>query len=661
MALPEGCVAIVGENGAGKSSIVNLIDICLFGPESRSLADSLSDDAVGDLLLELTFEHGVQTFRVRRGYSSAGRGKTTLDFETLYPHPDVETWKPLTRESQKETQALIDEVLGLSRESFRASAFLMQGDGAAFTEALPRDRKRILADVLGLNIWERLHARVREDRRKMETGRERLAFSLEQAQAVLGNQAEVRQELEFATNAVSDWTRTVEEAKELVETLRSQIERDRVDVERVNRLRTLRQVCADDLVRLEEQVRKALEEQEYLARARAELASLPDAEAIGRLLRIQFAMSELAKLLERKLQLAYTKDKQTAVCPTCGQDLHDEALEAVQGKSAAVEYLIRERSAELNELGAGWATPEMVEDALAEARAGEGRRKELEAREKAAPPAVGRSKLSEAQAKLDEANSEYERAARGIRSEDALAALDAQLSERRNMLHEAERNLDAARERQWRRKSELERTEAATVEVEELGPALEAIDAKLAVYAMLERAFSRDGIPALIVETAAIPQIEADASRILAELGTPFRVELRTQRELKSGDGLREALDIVVVSEGGAVRPYETFSGGERTRINLALRIGLARLLSHRRGADSRVLVIDEPEFLDEPGTQALADVLRGLSEFDRIYLVSHVPTLRDAFDTAIVVTKENGRSEIAYPPDRAQTIGVAA
>jgi exonuclease SbcC len=138
-------------------------------------------------------------------------------------------------------------------------------------------------------------------------------------------------------------------------------------------------------------------------------------------------------------------------------------------------------------------------------------------------------------------------------------------------------------------------------------------------------------------------------------------VELRTQRELKSGDGLREALDIVVVSEGGAVRPYETFSGGERTRINLALRIGLARLLSHRRGADSRVLVIDEPEFLDEPGTQALADVLRGLSEFDRIYLVSHVPTLRDAFDTAIVVTKENGRSEIAYPPDRAQTIGVAA
>jgi exonuclease SbcC len=174
------------------------------------------------------------------------------------------------------------------------------------------------------------------------------------------------------------------------------------------------------------------------------------------------------------------------------------------------------------------------------------------------------------------------------------------------------------------------------------------LQTELDLLVHLERAYGRDGIPALIVESSAIPSIETEASRILAELGTSYRVELRTQRALKSGDGLADTLDVVVIGDVGE-RSYETFSGGERTRINLALRIALARLLAHRRGAESRLLAIDEPEFLDEAGTAQLAEVLQGLSaDFDRILLVSHVPTLRDAFDQTIEVVKDGNRSRIA-------------
>jgi hypothetical protein len=50
---------------------------------------------------------------------------------------------------------------------------------------------------------------------------------------------------------------------------------------------------------------------------------------------------------------------------------------------------------------------------------------------------------------------------------------------------------------------------------------------------LAEKAYGRDGIPALIVENAAIPQLELEANRILGELGgatAGCRVELRTQR-----------------------------------------------------------------------------------------------------------------------------------
>ena len=165
---------------------------------------------------------------------------------------------------------------------------------------------------------------------------------------------------------------------------------------------------------------------------------------------------------------------------------------------------------------------------------------------------------------------------------------------------------------------------------------------------VLEAAYGRDGIPAWIVSQQAIPSIETEASRVIAELGSPYRIELRTERITAGGD-LVNALDVVVVTEAGE-RPYETFSGGERTRINLALRIGLARLLANRRRAESRLLVIDEPEFLDADGTAALVRVLAGLPDFSKVWLISHVPALRDAaLDGTIEVVRDaDGWSSVA-------------
>jgi exonuclease SbcC len=112
-------------------------------------------------------------------------------------------------------------------------------------------------------------------------------------------------------------------------------------------------------------------------------------------------------------------------------------------------------------------------------------------------------------------------------------------------------------------------------------------------------------------------------------------------------------LDVVVIDQDGNEADFaDGCSGGEQTRIGLALRIALARLLAHRRGAESRLLALDEPSYLDAAGMTALLDVLRGLEpEFDVILLVSHVAELRDALDQTVVVVKENDRSRIDGAP----------
>jgi exonuclease SbcC len=229
----------------------------------------------------------------------------------------------------------------------------------------------------------------------------------------------------------------------------------------------------------------------------------------------------------------------------------------------------------------------------------------------------------------------------------ALEAAREQTRELQGIVQALAAELTGARAELVRAESALERQHKIAEELATARAEREALLGELEALATCERAYGRDGIPALVVEAQAIPQIEAEANRILGELGTSYRVELRTQRELKGSEGLADTLDVVVIGEVGA-RPYETFSGGERTRINLALRIALARLLAHRRGADVQLLCVDEPEYLDEAGTARLAEVLRSLEdEFARIVLVSHVPALRDAFDQTLEVAKQNGRSAV--------------
>ena len=60
-----------------------------------------------------------------------------------------------------------------------------------------------------------------------------------------------------------------------------------------------------------------------------------------------------------------------------------------------------------------------------------------------------------------------------------------------------------------------------------------------------------------------------------------------------SGDVISETLDIRISDEVGT-RDYEMYSGGEAFRVDLALRIALARLLAERAGATLPTLIIDE-------------------------------------------------------------------
>jgi exonuclease SbcC len=171
----------------------------------------------------------------------------------------------------------------------------------------------------------------------------------------------------------------------------------------------------------------------------------------------------------------------------------------------------------------------------------------------------------------------------------------------------------------------------------------------LADYDDLRVAFSKRGVPAMIIETV-VPELERAANELLTRMSEGrMNVRIETQREIQSGE-VREALDIQISDEVGT-RPYELYSGGEAFRINFAVRVALSRLLARRAGAQLRCLFIDEGfGTQDERGRENLVAAITSIQDdFDRILVITHIDELKEAVPARLEVRKTAAGSEYAW------------
>ncbi|NDJ54129.1 MAG: SMC family ATPase [Chloroflexi bacterium] len=256
--------------------------------------------------------------------------------------------------------------------------------------------------------------------------------------------------------------------------------------------------------------------------------------------------------------------------------------------------------------------------------------------------------LEENRASLDTRVAEWE--AHLAEDDRLLTALRAELDELDSMLVDydrCEQELAFLREEEARARYKVGAADQRLKALEqqrnrrsELRERLDGLAEEQGIYEELRQAFSKNGVPAMIIETA-IPEIQNEANQILARM-TDGRMHIRfdTQRDNKSG-GTRETLDILIADELGT-RNYDSFSGGESFRINFAVRLALSRMLARRAGAQLRTLIIDEGfGSQDVQGRERLIQAINQIqNDFDRVLVITHIDELKEAFPVRIEVTK---------------------
>jgi exonuclease SbcC len=177
-----------------------------------------------------------------------------------------------------------------------------------------------------------------------------------------------------------------------------------------------------------------------------------------------------------------------------------------------------------------------------------------------------------------------------------------------------------------------------------------ALHQQIGRYKSLERAFGKDGVPALLIEQA-LPQIEQKTNDLLERLSDgQMSIRFVTQDAYKDRkrEDLRETLDIQISDSAGA-RSYEMYSGGEAFRVNFAIRLALSEILAQRKGARLQTLVIDEGFGSQDPrGRQKLIEAINLVKDdFEKILVITHLDELKEAFPTRIEVEKTERGSTV--------------
>ena len=146
----RGFNCLVGGLGCGKSSILYSIDFALFGdPIGRSF-DYLLREGSQSAKVTVQFSHNGKTYTISRALKRRGKG-ISQDFDELKLFEEDVLISSLKSEAVAEQ---VKAITGLDKELFREIVWVRQEHLKEFLDVPPRERQRRLDDLFGLSDYE---------------------------------------------------------------------------------------------------------------------------------------------------------------------------------------------------------------------------------------------------------------------------------------------------------------------------------------------------------------------------------------------------------------------------------------------------------------------------------------------------------------------------
>lgn len=665
-------VLITGETGSGKSSILDAILFALFGRSrvGRDL-DSVVSHGQQRAVVRLFFETPDGAFCVSRSRQVGARARTDASLTRLSDGGDSERlWGG---QGVADVDASIEQLLAMDQEAFESTVFVRQGRVAQFATMTPAQRKELVVSLLRLGIYAKLEVAARQELRAVQQLHLRASSQVEQAgrelEAVHGGTALDGEHARVLQQRLDEMVRSAQEVQEAQE-------RHREAALRLDAVSKRRSQLQEELSQVSIQLVGLQARQRELTR---QLADLRQSAGLGTPVlspkersvegeRAQALAGQLAEMVQRERELqadlfaaqaerdmaetarrrleAVGEEPSVASCEVCGQPLSAEAVQhsvAVQTDRATNA---RQRAdaleAELQQLVVHKTTLEGTLQELQERLENSDRtllaRREAQEQMRALAPVV--QEVADELTVLQQRREDLERALERLDDEETRRLQEEvqQLWQRISMQATYPQEITRLQREIDEHAARAERQAALQATIAQGEQELAHLKARQEALSWIQRACSPSGIPIRLFQ-AWMDSLQQSCNAVCAQLGTQFRLILRVEQQ-------RNAPQVVVeVHDGDRRRPYESFSGGERFQIDLALRVALASLLAYSTSRPPGLLAIDEGyDALDAIRVRLAGEMLLSATRlFPLILTISHNRNLAEILVGAshLAVTKD--------------------
>ncbi len=670
----RGFNCLVGGLGCGKSSVLYAVDFALFGDSiGRSFEYLLRDDAdSGRVTVQFTQNGSI--YKLTRGLKRKGKS-ITQNFEELKLYEDEKLVASMKADAITEQ---FKAITGLDKDLYREIVWFRQEHLKELLDAAPRDRQRRLDELFGLSDYEVAWSNIAQYQRDYETekrvyekdpdvmGLEKLSNEYNRAseeyallEMDLENSTQKLTVAKKALDGADSKLKKLEEKKQAIEDLKRKEARLHADiVNMANTLASLTQRLEGKKTILDNlhQRKSSIDAQSKVCLGKLEQAGLLTNQTIEALHSSLAAFDDKISSLKadqeatsRNLQT----DKKRAVslsqeskCPLCVQPLEGEyksnLLSKIQQENFEREKTIIQLKIEIDDLQ---KTRTVASEAYSNLQTCMTRSEEL------------KNRLSEEENNLNNLSSEFEEkqkleadlhlqleqvqfeisrfdlseldAARAQREQSfqQYYILDSDLRIKENRKKDLFNRLDETKERINLAQEKLERMEKIRRTVEVLGAirdAYRSIQPKLrSEFVKVLRSFVQQVLDGLVGGEGPMLNVVID------ETYTPY-----------------------VKSETGVDREVSNLSGGERTLLAFAYRLGLGQLIMQSRtGHGLSILVLDEPteNLGSEDGSiERLAEAISRFKAIEQIIAVTHSEAFAAKGEHVVIVEKEAGVSKIS-------------
>ena len=653
----NGIVGIFAPNASGKSSLLDALSFCLFDTCTRAFrAENVLNNKKGSFSCKLNFEVDGQDYFIEKKAKKQRKGNVKVDID-FYTIDDTGEKVSMNGDQRRTTQVNIRKVIG-TYDDFILTALSSQTNNSVFIDKTQKEKKTLLAQFMGLEIFDKLWSSANEEIREVA--------------AILKN---------FKKN---DWERELSDIKTDKEDFEDKHEKLLEAQDVIDKTKKLQEDSIRDLTRKLKSIDKSISNIDELEEERDNLNNSIDSIKKQHTQESETYQDRINNKKELDNKISYHEQnntieeyKRAVEIDNKGSELKQELESLKQSVGVKLEKIKKLGDLEYDESCEYCMKNPFTLDAIET-------KKSID---------IDKTKVKDLLKRIDGYNKWHNDNWRKVDSGhtdliettnalDKITLLINESKQSTQLLNEKQKNYfnqlkfnEEKIQKYYEQEQDIVynsniEKEIKTIEenlndtnykLDKVNKEINSVFAEIKVLdtkrknildnidkvADLEKkyeayeyyldAVKRDGVPYELI-TKALPTIEGEVNNILSQL-----VDFQMVFEM---DG--KNINNFIVYDDDNIWPLELSSGMERFISSLAIRVGLINVSNLPR---SNFLAIDEGwGTMDSDNLNSVYSLFQYLkSQFQFTLIVSHIDSMRDAVDTLLEVKKEKGFSNIIF------------